>query len=150
MYEFRPGSKEDVLARQSVEQGLVGAWQRHIVFSGTEEYTFRPDGHYSLKYTPDDSQFPPEFIRGRFIRTGASLAIKPYSGIEVEYELDFFGTNLTLIDQSDSSGHSTAYAKIPGSDVEVLAKSAQAESFLSTTNWQVGCGKSVMKWIWLI
>jgi hypothetical protein len=138
VYEFRPSSKEDVLAKQNVDQGLVGTWRRHIVFSGTEEYTFRPDGHYSLKYTPDDSQFPPEFIRGRFTRTGTRLTIKPYSSVEAEYEIDVFGTTLTLINQSDTSGHSTAYAELAGSEAEVVAKSAQAQAFLGTTNWQVG------------
>ncbi len=138
VYQFRPGSKADVLARENVDSVLVGRWERTITFAGKAEYTFRPGGYYILKNTPEGGQFPPEFIRGRYELEGTRLVIKPYSGVESEYEIDFFGNTLTLIKREEFFGESASYEDIPGSETEVRAKAAEADAFLSRENWQVG------------
>ncbi|HYG34389.1 MAG TPA: hypothetical protein VEC99_06370, partial [Clostridia bacterium] len=138
IYQFKPGSREDVLARQNVDTVLIGTWMRPLIYYGKSEYTFRPGGYYFIKNTDDDGQFPPEYIRGRYTQVGKQLTLKPYSGTEAQFELDFFGNTLTLIDTNEYSGHSTSFEEVAGSQAEVLAKSAAAEAFLSSTNWQVG------------
>ena len=64
--------------------------------------------------------------------------LKPYGGVEAEYEIDIFGSTLTLIKQDAFSGESAAYEAIPGSDAEVRAKAAEAEAFLARADWHVG------------
>jgi hypothetical protein len=66
------------------------------------------------------------------------LALKPYNLLETRHEIDFFGNTLTLIRDDGFSSESKSYEKVPGSEAEVLAKAAEAEAFLSRTNWQVG------------
>jgi hypothetical protein len=51
VYQFKPGSTADVLAREQVEEDLVGTWIRPIPYSGTEAYAFRPDGYYINVHT---------------------------------------------------------------------------------------------------
>ena len=68
-FQFRPGSKADVLARENVHPGLVGVWRRHIAFYGEVEGTFRPGGYYVIKTTPDDPQFATGYVAGA-IRAG--------------------------------------------------------------------------------
>lgn len=138
VYQFKPGSREDVLARQNVDRVLIGSWKRSIVFWGDEEYAFRPGGYYFRKNTPESSDFPPDFIRGRYDQEGDLLIIKPYSEADAPYEIDFFGNTLTLIRSDEFSGDSTTFEKIPGSEEEVWAKAAEAEAFLSQEHWQVG------------
>ncbi len=138
VYQFKPGSKAEVLAREQVAPVLVGTWGRSISFFGKAEYTFRPGGYYFLKNTPDGSEFPPEIVRGRYTQDGTRLTLKPYSGVEVQYEIDFFGNTLTLIENDPFFGESAGYEKLPGSETEVRAKAAEAEAFLSRENWQVG------------
>jgi hypothetical protein len=138
VYQFQPGSREEVLARQNVDSVLIGAWQRPIPFWGTKEYTFRPGGYYFIKEIPESGDFAPEFVWGRYTQAGARLTLKPYSGIEAHFELDFFGDTVSLIDSNDFSGNATTLREVPGSQAEVLAQSAVAEAFLNATNWQVG------------
>jgi hypothetical protein len=137
-YRFKPRSREDVHARETVDGELVGRWARSIVFVGLKEYTFRPGGYYLLTYTPEGSQSPPELTRGRYERQGGRMTIKPYGGIEAPYEIDFFGSTLTLIKEEETYGESTGYDAVPGSRHEVMAKAAEAEAFLGRENWQVG------------
>lgn len=137
-YQFKPGSREDVLRRQKVDRVLIGNWKRSIVFWGDEEFTFRPGGYYFRKDTPESGNLPPDFIRGRYEQAGAALTVKPYSGVEAVYEMDFFGNTLTIIRNQETSGDSSSYEKIPGSEAEVRAKAAAADVFLSEANWQVG------------
>jgi hypothetical protein len=138
VYQFQPGSKAAVLERENLDPGLIGAWGRSIVFWGTEEYTFRPGGYYIRKSTPESSDLPPEFVRGRYIHEGARLVIHPYNGIEALYEIDFFGNTLTLIKKAEFYGESAAYEEVPGSQAEVSAKASDAEAFLGREHWQVG------------
>jgi hypothetical protein len=138
VYQFKSGSRVDVLARENVDAVLVGTWGRSIKFFGKAEYTFRPDGYYFLKNTHEDSQFPPEFIRGRYEQNGTRLMLKPYSGVEAQYEIDFFGNTLTLIRTDAFSGESATYENLLGSEADVRAKAAEAEAFLSHEDWQVG------------
>lgn len=138
VYQFKPGSKADVLARQNVEPVLIGSWKRRLIFFGQEEYTFRPGGYYFVKRSPDSGEFPPEYIRGRYEQNGDQLTLRPYSGTEVNHEIDFFGNTLTIIRKDEFSGDSLAYEEVPGSEAEVRAKAAEAEAFLSRPNWQVG------------
>lgn len=105
---------------------------------GKAEYTFHPGGYYFLKDTPEDSQFPPEFIRGRYALTGTRLTLSPYSLVGAEYEVDFFGNTLTLIQQEELRGESTTYDELPGSEANVRAKAAEADAFLARENWQFG------------
>lgn len=139
-FQYIPGSREDVLARESVPQVLIGSWTRHIQFWGTARYTFRPGGYYFVTDTPEDGQFPPEYTRGRYTNdpNAGTIIIHPYSGIPAVYEADFFGTNLTLIMDDGSSSRSETYDLVPGSVAEVTAKSAEAEAFLNSANWQAG------------
>jgi hypothetical protein len=137
-YQYQPGSREEVLARQDVDSVLIGTWRRPLIFFGRAEYTFRPGGYYFLMNIPDDPELYTEVIRGRYTQEGNQLVLKPYSGIEAQYELDFYGDTLSLIDSNDFSGHFNTFKEVPGSQGEVLAKAAAAEAFLSTTNWQVG------------
>jgi len=64
--------------------------------------------------------------------------LKPYSGVEAQYEIDFFGNTLTLIRTDAFSGESATYEKLLGSEADVRAKAAEAEAFLSREDWQVG------------
>src|SRR5688500_12822252 len=105
----------------------------------SSEYTFRPGGYYFLKNMHENSeQFPPEFIRGRYEQDGTRLTIKPYSGVETQYEIDFFGNTLTLIRNEGTLGESATYEALPGSEADVRAKADEAEAFLRRENWQVG------------
>ena len=108
-------------------------------FFGKGAYTFRPGGYYFLKNIHENSeQFPPEFIRGRYEQDGTRLTIKPYSGVEAQYEIDFFGNTLTLIRNEGTFGESATYEALPGSEADVRAKADEAEAFLRRENWQVG------------
>jgi hypothetical protein len=138
LYQLQPGSRADVLAREEAEEDLVGSWTRNIPFWGAEEYTFRPGGYYFIKSTPLDNQFPPEFVRGRYTQNGNRVSLKPYSGIEVERELDFFGNALTLVRDEQLAGEAATYEEVPGSEEQVRAKSAEGDAFLAQQNWQVG------------
>jgi hypothetical protein len=137
-YQLMTGSRADVLAREKVDAVLIRTWGRSIAFWGRVEYTFRPGGYYFRKDMPEDSQSPPDFIRGRYGQDGARLTLRPYGGIEAAYEIDFFGNTLTLIRSDESSGESATYEELPGSGAVVRAKAAEAEAFLSRENWQVG------------
>jgi hypothetical protein len=136
--QLKPGSRADVLARENVDKNVVGTWERSIQFFGNEAYTFRPGGYYFRKDTHEDSQFPPDFVRGRYEQVETRLALNPYSGTQTQYEIDFFGNTLTIIEKDAFSARSASYEAVPGSAAEVRAKSAAAEAFLSRTNWQVG------------
>lgn len=138
VYQFKNGSREEVLAREKAAPVLIGAWSRTITFAGQVEYTFRPGGYYIRKNISEGDQFPPEFIRGRYQQQGNQLTIEPYSGVEASYEIDFFGNELTFITKEEFHGEANTHVKIPGSEAEVRAKSAQAEAFLASANWQVG------------
>lgn len=138
VYQLKSGSKSAVLAREKVRPDLVRAWRRRIEYYGDAEYTFRPDGCYFLKNTPEDSQFPPEFIRGRYRQDGTLLTIQPYSGVESRFELDFFGDALTLIRKDEFFGESTTYFDVPGSSALVRTKAAESAAFLKRENWHVG------------
>jgi hypothetical protein len=138
VYRLKSGSREQVLAGESVPEVLVGKWLRRIPFAGTAEYTFRPGGFYLLKNRSEGDQFPPELIYGRYQLNGNRLTITPYSGIDANYELDFFANTLTLIKREEFSGSATIFEGVPGSEAEVRAKSAEAEALLSRENWQVG------------
>lgn len=138
VYQFQPGSRADVLARESVPRVLIGTWERPIAFFGKAAYTFRPGGYYFLKNTPEDSQFPPDFIRGRCTQNETHLTLHPYSGTQALYEADFFGDTLTIIKEEASFGESASYKQVAGSEADVRAKAAEADAFLSLPNWQVG------------
>jgi hypothetical protein len=138
VYRLKAGSRADVLTREKVDSTLVRAWVRSITLYGSAEYTFRPGGYYCLKQTPADSQFPPEFIRGRYEQDGSRLTLRPYSGVEVQFDVDFFGNTLTLIRRDAFFGDSATYEEVPGSEAGVRAKSAEAEAFLSRGDWHVG------------
>lgn len=136
--QFKPGSRADVLAREQVETNLIGRWQRHIIFAGTDEFTFRPGGYYALKHTPDDHEFPPQIIRGRYTHDGKQLILHPYSGVAAGFEVDVFGPTLTVIRRDPLFGEAHAYESIPGSRTEVQTQSAVAADFLARPQWQVG------------
>jgi hypothetical protein len=138
VYRFEPNSRAHVLEAEKVTPDLVRTWQRSIAFSGTTEYTFRPDGYYFQKNTPSDAQFPPEFIRGRYVQDGLRLTLSPYSGTTVQYDLDFFGGTVTFITKEEFRGESVPYEERPNSGNEIHAKVTAAEQFLSRADWQVG------------
>ena len=138
VFQFKRGSRVDVLAREKVGADLIRTWGRRTTFYGIAEYTFRPGGYYFLKSTPIGGQFPPEFLRGRYRQDGTRLTLNPYGGIESVYELDFFGTTLTLIAKGEFHGESATYHERTGSAEDVNAKAAEAEAFLNRENWQVG------------
>jgi hypothetical protein len=138
VYQFKPGSTADVLAREHVEKDLVGTWIRPIPYSGTAAYTFRPDGYYIDVHTPQDSQFPPEIVRGRYTLDGSRLTISPYSGVDAAYELDFFGNTLTLVTSGAFSVGWYAYENVAGSGAEVRARVEEARAFLHQEHWHVG------------
>ncbi len=138
VYQLEPGSGDEVLARERVDRDPVGTWGHRVQHWGTAEYTFRPGGYYVLKNTPEDGQFPPDFIRGRYTHDGARLTLTPYGGTAEAYEADFFGDTLTLIRQGDVSGDSATYTEVPGSEADVRARSAEADAFLGREHWQVG------------
>jgi hypothetical protein len=137
-FQFRPGSKADVLARENVVPQLVRVWHRHIPFLGEAECTFRPGGYYVVKQAFDDPQFATTYIRGRYDEAGNQLTLKPYSEAQEIHEMDFFGNELTLIKTDNFSSQSVTFEAIPGSDTDVPIKAAQAEAVLASTNWQVG------------
>ena len=137
-YRLVPGSTADVLANEKVAANLVGNWVRNLAYAGTAEYTFRPGGYYVLKNTPGDSQLPPDFIRGRYEQDDRRLTLRPYSGVETQCELDFFGTTLTLIERGEYSGSEQAYELRAGSEADERAKAAEADAFLARKDWQVG------------
>jgi hypothetical protein len=137
-YQLEPGSRDAVLAGERAASVLIGTWGLSVRHWGRAEYTFRPGGYYVLKNTPESSQFPPEFIRGRYSQDGATLTLRPYSGVVAQYELDFFGETLTLIRRDQFSGESATYEKHPGSEAAVRAKATEAEAFLGREHWHVG------------
>jgi hypothetical protein len=137
-FRFKPGSREAVLAREGADPALIRTWRRHITFYGTTEYTFRPEGYYVLKSTPEGGRFPPEYLRGRYTLDGMRLTLRPYSGVAAEFEVDAFGNELTLIRRGEYSGGAETYEEVPGSAAEVRAKAAAAAAFLGREHWQVG------------
>ena len=138
VYTLSPGSREAVVAREAVGESLVGTWTRPLPYSGYEEYTFRPGGYYVRKSAPDETQFPPEFVWGRYEQDGAKLTLTPYSGVQAQLELDFFGDALTLIRAEQFSGDSLTYRLVEGSPADVRTRSAEAETFLTRDDWHVG------------
>jgi hypothetical protein len=138
VYQYKPGSTADVLAREQVDADLVGTWIRSIPYSGTEAYTFRPGGYFVRVSTPEDSQFLPDFLRGRYTRDGSRLTLTPYSGVDAAYELDFFGNTLTLVTADQFSVAWYAYEGVPGSPAEVRTKAEEARAFVSREHWHVG------------
>ena len=84
------------------------------------------------------SNFPPNLSADVTEQDGTRLTIKPYSGVEAQYEIDFFGNTLTLIRNEETFGESATYEALPGSEADVRAKADEAEAFLSRENWQVG------------
>jgi hypothetical protein len=135
-YQYKPGSREEVLSKQAAPRVLIGAWTRDIAFWGRTEYTFRPGGYYALKDMPEG--FAPDYIRGRYAFEGDQVVIHPYSGTEAVYEADFFGDTLTLIKREDFFAESRTYQRVPGSEAAVRAKAAEAEAFRARENWHVG------------
>lgn len=138
VFIFKPGSRASVLEQQNARPILTGSWSRHITFWGTDEYTFRPGGYFIIKSIPESDQLPPEYVRGRYQHTGNQLTMKPYSGIDATYELDFFGNTMTLLKADGSFGESRTFELIPGSPVEVEAKAAEAAAFLRRPNALAG------------
>jgi hypothetical protein len=138
VYQFKAGSRADVLAREQVGRDPVGSWIRKIPYSGTEAYTFRPDGHFAKVNTPEDSQFPPDIMRGRYAQDDMRLTLNPYAGVQAAFDLDFFGSTLTLITVDPFSAQVYTYEMVVGSGAEVRAKTDEAHSFLDRENWQVG------------
>ena len=138
VYTFKSGSRADVLARQQVDPGLVGTWRRSITFWGRVEYTFRPGNYFILKDTPEAAGIEPTLTRGRYEQSGARLTVTPYSGIEASYEIDFFGSTMTLIKVDESWGESASFEAVPGSAADVRAKAAEAGALLARENWHVG------------
>ena len=138
VYQLKAGSREQVLQREQVEEDLVGTWVRDITFWGREEYTFRPGGYYIMKGTPLGGQFPPEFERGRYTHVGNRVKLTPYSGTDVEREVDFYGTTLTLVRDGEFWGGAETFEEVAGSEELVRAKAAEADAFLARENWQVG------------
>jgi hypothetical protein len=137
-YELRPGSREDVLARQQASQDLVRRWTRHVLFTGDEEWTFRPGGYYALKAISENVAGFVQIERGRYELTGTHLTLRPYTLAASNYEIDIFGRTLTLISTNDWSGQFDQYTEVPGSAAEVAAKAADAQAFLSKPHWQAG------------
>jgi hypothetical protein len=138
VYSLRPESREDILVRDRVQPLLVGTWSRPFPYSGHEEYTFRPGGYFLRKGVPGDTQFPPDYVYGRYEQEGSILTLRPYSGVEARFELDFFGEALTMIRHEEFSGDSLTYRLMAGSREDVCAKSDEAESFLARGDWHVG------------
>lgn len=138
VYQLKAGSREEVLQGEQAEEDLVGTWVRDITFWGREEYTFRPGGYYFVKSTPLGGQFPPELVRGRYNQVGNRVKLTPYSGIEVEREVDFFGNTLTLVRHEEFSGDAETFEEVTGSEELVRTKAAEADAFLARENWQVG------------
>jgi hypothetical protein len=138
VYQLKPGSTADVLAREQVEPLLLGTWRRHITFYGTADYTFRPGGYFLRTNTPEGGSLPPELLRGRYEHDGTRLTLTPYSGTGAPFELDFFGNVVTLIKVDEFYGESATYEQLPGSADEVRAKSAERDAFLARTDWHVG------------
>ncbi len=137
-YQFVAGSRSEVLIQEDVARDLVGSWSRRIPFAGTETYTFRPGGYYFVVSDPEDSQFPPEIVRGRYVFEGAHVTLRPYSGVEAVREADFFGSQLVLVRREEFSGGSQGYELVAGSPGEVRAKAATAEAEMSREGWLVG------------
>src|SRR4051794_3462578 len=81
VYQFKPGSRDDVLQRERMQPGLIGAWARSIQFWGREELTFRPGGYYIRKSKPEGSESQEEVVRGRYIQDGTQFKIHPYQGV---------------------------------------------------------------------
>lgn len=138
LYQFEPGSRAEVLAREQASEDLVRRWTRHMLFMGDEEITFRPGGYYFVKTTYENVQSPPRYFRGRYEQNGDVVTFTPYSEDPGNCRVDVFGTTLTLIETNGYSGWFTSYEEVPGSVAEVAAKAAEAEAFLSTAEWQAG------------
>jgi hypothetical protein len=137
-YQLKPGSRADVLAREQASHDLVRRWTRHLLFEGDEEWTFRPGGYYVKKSTSENVEGFVQFQRGRYEQTGTQLILRPYGGSESQYEVDIFGTTLTLISTNDWSSQFTSSEEVPGSAAEVASKAAEAQTFLSAPHWQAG------------
>lgn len=137
-YEFRPGSRADVLAREGASEDLVRRWTRHVLFTGDEEWTFRPGGYYCFKRISENVPDFVEIERGRYEQSGTLVTFHPYGGNAFKYEADIFGTTLTLVFTNSTSGEFGGFEEVEGSAAEVATKAAEAEAFLSAPNWQAG------------
>jgi hypothetical protein len=136
VYQLKPGSRADVLAREKVEPVLFGTWWHEILFWGKKEYTFRPGGYYVLENLNEGG--PHEFIRGRYTRDNNRVTLTPYSGTPVEYEVDFFGNTLTLIRKEESVAEGIIMEAVAGSAADVQAKATEAQAFTSREHWLAG------------
>lgn len=137
-YDFRAGSRADVLAREGASEDLVRRWTRYVLFSGDEEWTFRPGGYYCFKKISENVPGFVEYQRGRYEQSGSQLTLRPYGGNAVKYEVDIFGTTLTLIFTNSTSGEFGGFEEVPGSAAEVATKAAEARAFLNDPIWQTG------------
>lgn len=140
-YHFRAGSRADVLAREGASKDLGRRWTRHVLFTGDQEWTFRPGGYYCFKQVSENVPGYVEYERGRYETTGAQLTLRPYGGSPVTYEVDMFGTTLTLIFTNSTSGKFGGFEEVPGSAAEVAVKAAVAQAFLSDPIWPTGVWK---------
>ena len=95
-------------------------------------------GYYCLKSISENVKGFVQYQRGRSELSGTQLTLKPYGGDASQYEVDIFGTTLTLISTNSWSGQFTGYEEVPGSAAEVATKAAEAQAFLSNPDWQVG------------
>ncbi|MFO1498203.1 MAG: hypothetical protein U1G07_07390 [Verrucomicrobiota bacterium] len=135
IYRLMPGSRDEVMAREGAGLDLFRRWKRHILFTGDEEYTFRPSGYYCLEMDHETVVFT-EYTRGRFEQAGTRLTMQPYSGTDVHCQVDIFGTTLTLIQTNSFSGWFTSYEEVAGSAPEVRSKAEEAAAFLNAPDWQ--------------
>lgn len=137
-YQLQPGSREEVLAREKSSQDLVRRWTRHVLFSGDEEWTFRPGGYYCLKTTSENVPGFIQYQRGRYERSENHLTLRPYGGNTANCDVDIFGTTLTMISSNSFSGQFNSYQEVPDSATEVATKAAEAQAFLSDPIWPTG------------
>ncbi len=137
-YQFNPGSRQRVQAAETVAKDPIGRWTLSDDSGGTDEFLFRPGGYYVFTRTPAGGPFPPDVRRGRYSIDGSQLVLRPYSGVEAAYELDYYGDFLTLVRQEELSGDATRYSKMAGSGADVRTKAAEADLFLAQAQWQVG------------
>ena len=77
VFTYQSGSIEVVRIQEQTPRDLVGIWRMSVPNAGTDEYTLRPDGYYVLKKIAEDSQFPPEFVRGRYSADATRIVFQP-------------------------------------------------------------------------
>ena len=152
-YTKLPGSGADVRAKSAEAEAFLsrqnwqaGIWKFHDGARAVD-LTLRPDGHY---YATNATEILRGAVRGRYTLEPRRIQFQPFTDrsctrdngdfgkVARTYDLDYYDSELQLIDLA-SLGQSVGLAhKLPGSDTAVVENVRQAQLQRATEGWLVG------------